>query len=194
MPHVHSPAPSARLVPGGQARRWKGRRLLGPDGARIGAIVDVYATAPGQTWGLVRLRRLPARHRIVPLDDARSSDLGVVVPFDRATVNDAPAIESGAPSAREAERVASYYDGGVGEPAAKPLPATTSGPDTPNDELATAEAEARYREERVDLYRAKMYGPRPTSPQHLRELERARDGAEANLRRIRERGETSSDR
>jgi hypothetical protein len=43
--------------------------------------------------------------------------------------------------------------------------------------------EARYRRERYDLYRAKMYGPRPTTLARLRELERAHEGADASLRR-----------
>jgi hypothetical protein len=44
-------------------------------------------------------------------------------------------------------------------------------------------AEAKYWRERADLYRAKAYGPRPTTPGRLRELERAAEGAEARLRR-----------
>jgi hypothetical protein len=44
-------------------------------------------------------------------------------------------------------------------------------------------AEARYAHDRLDLYRAKMYGPRPTTLSRLRELERMRDGADARLRR-----------
>ena len=44
-------------------------------------------------------------------------------------------------------------------------------------------AEARYHRERLDLYRAKMYGLRPTSMTRLRELERVHRGAEARLRR-----------
>jgi hypothetical protein len=44
-------------------------------------------------------------------------------------------------------------------------------------------AEARYRRERADLYRAKTYGPRPTTMARLMELERALQGAEARLRR-----------
>ena len=47
------------------------------------------------------------------------------------------------------------------------------------DEL---QVEARYRRERYDLYRAKAYGPRATSPARLRELERACQAAEARLR------------
>jgi hypothetical protein len=44
-------------------------------------------------------------------------------------------------------------------------------------------AEARYQRHRYDLYRAKAYGPRPTTMVRLRELERASQGAEARLRR-----------
>jgi hypothetical protein len=44
-------------------------------------------------------------------------------------------------------------------------------------------AEARYARERYDLYRAKMYGLRPTTVSRLRELERMHEGADARLRR-----------
>jgi hypothetical protein len=44
-------------------------------------------------------------------------------------------------------------------------------------------AEARYRRERYELYRAKMYGGRPTTMARLRELERAYQGAEARFAR-----------
>ena len=55
------------------------------------------------------------------------------------------------------------------------------------------EAEARYARQRLDLYRAKTYGPRPTSPTRMRELERTAEGAEERLRRARER-ERAADR
>ena len=42
--------------------------------------------------------------------------------------------------------------------------------------------EARYWRERCELYRAKEYGPRPTRPGRLRELQRTADGAEARLK------------
>ena len=52
--------------------------------------------------------------------------------------------------------------------------------------LEDLQAEVRYARERYDLYKAKMYGPRPTSETRRRELERALKGAEANLRRAEE--------
>lgn len=42
-------------------------------------------------------------------------------------------------------------------------------------------AEARYARERHDLMKAKAYSGRPTSETRMRELERARQGAEARL-------------
>ena len=43
--------------------------------------------------------------------------------------------------------------------------------------------EARYRRERLDLYRARLYGGRAANQSKLRELQRASDGASARLRR-----------
>jgi hypothetical protein len=42
-------------------------------------------------------------------------------------------------------------------------------------------AEARYHRERLELYRAKTYAGRPTSPARLRELERAYAAAKARV-------------
>jgi hypothetical protein len=43
--------------------------------------------------------------------------------------------------------------------------------------------EARYRRERLELYRARLYGGRAVSQIKLRELQRASDGAAARLER-----------
>lgn len=48
--------------------------------------------------------------------------------------------------------------------------------------LRELEAEARHARERYDLYRAKMYGPRPTDPAEFRELERRWRAAAERLR------------
>ena len=53
----------------------------------------------------------------------------------------------------------------------------------PGTRIEDLRIEARYRRERYDLYRAKMYGLRPTTAARLRELERAHLGADARLRR-----------
>jgi hypothetical protein len=48
------------------------------------------------------------------------------------------------------------------------------------------EREDRYHRERYALYRAKVYGPRATSPARLRALKLASESAEQRLRRARE--------
>jgi hypothetical protein len=49
-------------------------------------------------------------------------------------------------------------------------------------------AEARHARHRFDLYKAKMYGPRPATMARLREIERAYQGAVARLRRAQQAG------
>ena len=48
-------------------------------------------------------------------------------------------------------------------------------------DLSQLEAEERYHRERLDLYRARSYGSKPTSPAQLRELERIWEAAKARL-------------
>lgn len=62
------------------------------------------------------------------------------------------------------------------------------------DHLEDVRAKARHALERYQLYKAKAYGPRPTSEARLRELQRAHEqaqervvAAEAEQRRARER-------
>ncbi len=52
---------------------------------------------------------------------------------------------------------------------------------TDTDRIAELRADARYARERHELYRAKMYGSRPTSMTRLRELERVAEAAAARL-------------
>ncbi len=54
---------------------------------------------------------------------------------------------------------------------------------TPAGHLEQLRAELRYLRDRRDLYRAKVYGPRPARLSRLRELEREHDLAESRLRR-----------
>ena len=63
--------------------------------------------------------------------------------------------------------------------AVSPSRGSTVAVDARIDELR---AEVRYARERFDLYRAKMYGLRPTTITRLRELERIHQGADARLR------------
>ncbi len=60
-----------------------------------------------------------------------------------------------------------------------PIVTRMPGPDPRR--LEELREEAAHRRRKVDLYRAKAYGPRVTSPARLRELEREALSAEARL-------------
>ena len=51
----------------------------------------------------------------------------------------------------------------------------------PIDPLEDLRTQAQYARERYQLYKAKTYGPRPTSPARLRELQQTYEQAEARL-------------
>ncbi len=52
---------------------------------------------------------------------------------------------------------------------------------TDSSRVQEVRAELDYLRQRRDLYRAKSYGPRMTSPERMRELERAVERAEERL-------------
>jgi hypothetical protein len=54
--------------------------------------------------------------------------------------------------------------------------------------LRKLEAEATHARQRYDLYKARTYGPRPTEPARLRELERISKLADSRLSRARTEG------
>jgi len=51
-----------------------------------------------------------------------------------------------------------------------------------SEHLDDLRAEAAYARQRYQLYKAKAYGLRSTTPTRMRELERIADGAQARLR------------
>jgi hypothetical protein len=61
-------------------------------------------------------------------------------------------------------------------------------------ELERLEAEAKYHRARLDLYRARIYGAKPTSLTRLRELERTASGADQRLEDARRRRRPSRPR
>jgi hypothetical protein len=51
----------------------------------------------------------------------------------------------------------------------------------PTERLEDLRTQANYARERYQLYKAKTFGPRPTSPVRLRELQNTYEQAEARL-------------
>jgi len=62
-------------------------------------------------------------------------------------------------------------------------PSAAASDDAPSIEFLRLQAEARHARERYQLYKARTYGPRPTDPGRLRELERTCELAETRFRR-----------
>jgi hypothetical protein len=72
----------------------------------------------------------------------------------------------------------------VGQPLKRERPTSTlERLEAARDEREQLREEARYRRERLALYRARLYAGRATSQNKLRELQRSSDGAAARLRR-----------
>jgi hypothetical protein len=61
------------------------------------------------------------------------------------------------------------------------LHATAAGSTMSTERLDDLRAQARYARERYQLYKAKSYGPRPTSTVRMRELQRTWEQAEGRL-------------
>lgn len=55
--------------------------------------------------------------------------------------------------------------------------------DSESDRLSELREEARYRRERLELYKARLYGGRARNQDRYRELQRSAEGAAARLRR-----------
>lgn len=67
------------------------------------------------------------------------------------------------------------------------IPSTDAVAELPRPETSAArldelQAQAQYARQRYDLYKARAYGPRLTTPARMRELEREASRTEANLR------------
>ena len=57
-----------------------------------------------------------------------------------------------------------------------------------DERIEALREDARYRRERLALYRARLYGGKPLDASKLRELQRSSDGAAARLRVAEQRG------
>jgi sporulation protein YlmC with PRC-barrel domain len=91
---------------------WRGRKVVDPDGHKIGKIEDVYYDeADGRPeWALVRTGLFGTRDTFVPLDRARLVDRDIVVPYDKELVKEAPGVDGDDTlSIAEEAQLAAYY-------------------------------------------------------------------------------------
>src|SRR4051794_31673819 len=90
----------------------RGQELRGSDGEKIGTIEEIYLDTETQQpeWAVVTTGLFGTKQTFVPIRDARTSDGGVTVPFDKATVKDAPNVDpDGQLSEREEAELYRHY-------------------------------------------------------------------------------------
>lgn len=84
-------ADNERLTP-----QWTGRDLIDLNGDKIGTITDVrYGDiAGGLTWLVVKTGLFGSKKILVPANDIRSTEDGLVVPYTKDRVKNAPQLEN----------------------------------------------------------------------------------------------------
>jgi uncharacterized protein (TIGR02271 family) len=95
-----------------------GATVYGADGDKIGTVGQVYvdATDGHPSWVTVRTGLFGTSETFVPLDEATAEGDTIRVGFDKATVKDAPRIDTdGALSPAEEDQLYRYYNMGAGE-------------------------------------------------------------------------------
>jgi uncharacterized protein (TIGR02271 family) len=74
---------------------WRGQQLRSSYGQKLGTIEEIYLDAETNKpeWALITTGMFGTKRSFVPLCEASRSSDGVTVPFDKATVRDAPRID-----------------------------------------------------------------------------------------------------
>jgi len=85
---------------------WRGRDLYGNDGDKIGSIDEIYLDRETNEpeWAVVTTGLFGTKRTFVPLAEAQPSEDGVRVPFEKATVKDAPNIDPDGQLSHDEER------------------------------------------------------------------------------------------
>lgn len=85
---------------------WRGRDLVDDDGDKIGSIEDIYLDreTDDPEWAVVTTGLFGTKRTFVPLSDARAHGDGILVPFDKPTVKDAPKVDPDGDLSHDEER------------------------------------------------------------------------------------------
>jgi uncharacterized protein (TIGR02271 family) len=92
--------------------QFRGENLCDRDGNKIGSVEEFYldAETDAPEWALVNTGLFGGKSSFVPLRDASEADGTLRVPFDKATVKDAPKMDpDGELSQREEGELYRYY-------------------------------------------------------------------------------------
>ena len=85
---------------------WRGRDLVDNDGDKIGSIDEIYLDRETDQpeWAVVTTGLFGTKRTFVPISEAQPHEDGVRVPFEKATVKDAPRIDPDGALSHEEER------------------------------------------------------------------------------------------
>jgi uncharacterized protein (TIGR02271 family) len=92
---------------------WRGQDLVDNNGDKIGTIEEIYLDAETNEpeWAVVKTGLFGNKQSFVPIGDASPAGDGVRVPFDKATVKDAPNVDpDGRLSQQEERELYAHYD------------------------------------------------------------------------------------
>jgi uncharacterized protein (TIGR02271 family) len=101
-----------------QVLSWREQELRSSDGEKLGTIEEIYLDAETREpeWALITTGMFGTKQSFVPLRDASPAGDCITVPFDKATVKDAPKIDpDGELSQREEAELYSHYGLEYGE-------------------------------------------------------------------------------
>ena len=107
-----------------------GRTVYANDGSKIGKVKDIYADVDTgrPEWLAVTTSWFSGRPSFVPIDRAQEQGGDITVPFDEATVKEAPtADEAGRLTPQEEERLYRHYGRGTGRSGQSGTAAPTEG-------------------------------------------------------------------
>jgi uncharacterized protein (TIGR02271 family) len=125
----------------------RGQEIHGRDGEKLGTIDEIYLdNGSGQPeWALVTTGLFGTKQSFVPIDRLDRSADGITVPYDKATVKDAPSVDpDGQLSEREERRLYRHYgmdwDSGTASDRDDTVGRDVSGPTT-DDAMTRSEEE-----------------------------------------------------
>ena len=119
---------------------YRGQPLMGSDGEKLGTIEEIYLDSQTDKpeWALINTGLFGTKHSFVPIQQASTSGDELTVPFDKATVKDAPKMDADGQLSQEEEAELYRHYGldygesrsgsGLPEGDATPAPATPARP------------------------------------------------------------------
>ncbi|HET6549434.1 MAG TPA: PRC and DUF2382 domain-containing protein, partial [Solirubrobacter sp.] len=133
---------------------WRGRTLVDAEGAKIGAIDEIYldADTDGPEWAVVSTGLFGNKQSFVPIGDATSSGDGIRVPFEKAVVKDAPRIDPDGRLSQDEEReLYRHYGRDYGDSSGQDV----SGPNT-DDAMTVSEEQLQVGTTEREAGRARL--------------------------------------